>query len=312
LSPPSAKIPPEISRPASNRYGVSTQIVHFWKDAGFVERWDVAGTRFGTIAGLWRYPVKSLQGELLSEGQLTPSGLVGDRVFGIFERSTDVLLSAKRLPKMLEGSAVLVPGSELVAELNFDGNSLRSNDPGIHKELSSWLELDVELREPKAGRRSVVETQVDLDDDSQLAEFSTRPGVFFDSCSLNLVSTTSLAAASALYPAGVWGVERFRPNVLIETETAIGESSFDEEERPGFVDDELVGFVVSVGTVEIVVMKRCDRCVMITRPFGAFARDRALLRTLARFHGNELGLDAMVSGSGLVTIGDPITLVRRS
>jgi uncharacterized protein len=277
-----------------------------------VERWDVAGTRFGTIAQIWRYPVKSLQGESLSEGQLTPSGLVGDRAFGIFEQSTDVLLSAKRLPKMLEGSAVLLPGSELVAELSFDGNTLLSNDPAINQALSSWLELNVELREPKAGRRSVVETQVDLDDDSQLAEFSTRPGVLFDSCSLNLVSTTSLAAASALYPAGVWGAERFRPNVLIETETAISESSLDEEERPGFVDDELVGFVVSVGTVETVVMKRCDRCVMITRPFGAFSRDRALLRTLARFHGNELGLDAMVSGSGLVSLGDPITLVRRS
>ncbi len=277
-----------------------------------MERWDVAGTRFGTIAGLWRYPVKSLQGEPLLAGQLTPSGLVGDRVFGIFEKTTDVLLSAKRLPRMLEGSAVLLPGDDLVARLSFDGSTLLSTDPNINEALSSWLEVGVELRQPKAGRRSVVETQVDLDDDSQLAEFSTRPGVLFDSCTLNLVSTTSLAAASALYPAGVWGVERFRPNVLIETETAISESSFDEEERPGFVDDELVGFVVSVGTVEIVVMKRCDRCVMITRPFGVFGRDRALLRTLSRFHGNELGLDAMVSGSGPVSLGDPIGLVRRS
>ena len=277
-----------------------------------MERWDVAGTRFGTIAGLWRYPVKSLQGEPLSAGQLTPSGLVGDRAFGIFEQSTDVLLSAKRLPKLLDGSAVLLPGNDLVAELSFDGNILLSSDPNVDEALSSWLSVGVELRQPKAGRRSVVETQVDLDDDSQLAEFSTRPGMLFDSCSLNLVSTTSLAAASALYPAGAWGVERFRPNVLIETETAISESSLDEEERPGFVDDELVGFVVSVGAVEIVVMKRCDRCVMITRPFGAFARDRALLRALARFHGNELGLDAMVRGSGSVALGDPITLVRRS
>jgi uncharacterized protein len=288
-----------------------------------VERWDVAGTRFGTVAELWRYPVKSLQGETLTSGELSIQGLAGDRAFGIFERSSDVLLSAKRVPKMLEGSASLVSAgtssteaqadrTELVAELCFASQTLRSNDPKIHQALSAWLDLDVELRQPRDGRRSVIETQVDLDDDSQLAEFSTRAGVFFDSCSLNLVSTTSLAAAKALYPAGDWGVERFRPNVLIETEASITDSSTDEEGRPGFVDDELVGFMLNLGIAEIVIMKRCDRCVMVTRPFGPYLRDRTLLRTLARFHGNELGLDAMVNGSGVVNVGDPMVLLRRS
>ncbi len=281
-----------------------------------MERWDVMGTRFGIIAGLWRYPVKSLQGERLDNGRLSSRGLNGDRAFGIFERSSDVLLSAKRVPQLLEGSAVIVNegehGCDLVAELTFGSQTVRSNDTNIDDALSAWLQVDVELRQPQTGRRSVVETQVDLDDDSQMAEFSTRAGVFFDSCSLNLVSTTSLAAAAALYPAGSWGIERFRPNVLMETEASITESSTDEEGRPGFVDDELVGFVVSVGSVDVVVIKRCDRCVMITRPVGAFGRDRALLRTLSRFHGNELGIDAMVNGEGLVTVGDPITLLRRT
>jgi uncharacterized protein len=309
-----------------------------------VDRWDVAGTVFGSVSELWRYPVKSLQGEALPTVALTNRGLYGDRSFGIFERSSNVLLSAKRLPKLLEGSAVLVSeglvseglaskglasdeqsnaqaqqtglaanqGLRFVAELTFNGTVLRSDDPKVHEALSSWLELDVELRQPTAGNRSVVEMQVDLDDDTQLAEFSTRPGALFDGCSLNLLSTTSLAAARALYSAGAWGVERFRPNIVIETEAAIVDSSLDEEGRPGFVDDELVGFVVSIGGVEATVMKRSDRCVMITRPFGAYPRDRALLRTLTRFHGNELGIDAMVKGSGRVSTGDPIVLVRRT
>jgi uncharacterized protein len=281
-----------------------------------VERWDVAGTRFGLVAGLWRYPVKSFQGETLKSVDLTVRGLKGDRAFGIFERSSDVLLSAKRIPVLLEGSARLLEDESrdggLVAMLSFGTTTLRSDDPNIHEALSGWLKLDVELREPHGNRRSVVETQVDLDDDTQLAEFSTRPGVFFDSCSLNLLSTTSLAAASALYPAGIWGVERFRPNVLIETEPSITEVSTDEEGKPGFVDDELVGFLVTLGAVEIVVMKRCDRCVMITRPVGQYERDRALLRTLSRFHGNELGLDAMVNGAGQVILGDAVTLLRRT
>jgi uncharacterized protein len=299
-----------------------------------VERWDAAGTVFGSVSKLWRYPVKSLQGEELHNVELTTRGLHGDRAFGIFERSSNVLLSAKRLPKMLEGRATLVGASglplngqqadcandlpnddlktELIAELTFNSTVVRSNDPKVDEELSDWLELDVELRQPSAGIRSVVETQVDLDDDTQLAEFSTRPGAFFDGCCLNLLSTTSLAAARALYPAGAWGAERFRPNILIETEASITDSSTDEEGRPGFVDDELVGFVVSIGDVEAVIMKRSDRCVMITRPVGGYLRDRALLRTLTRFHGNELGIDAMAKGSGRISTGDPIVLLRRS
>jgi uncharacterized protein len=289
-----------------------------------VERWDVAGTVFGVVAGLWRYPVKSLQGEALLASELSTQGIYGDRAFGIVERSTSVLLSAKREPKLLEGSARLLTNvivksqvsldgqPELVAELTFGSTVMRSDDPNIHESLSAWLNIGVELQQPKSGRRSIVETQVDLDDDTQLAEFSTRAGAFFDSCSLNLISTTSLAAARSLYPAGNWGVDRFRPNVLIETEASIMDSSIDEEGRPGFVDDELVGFVVSVGSVEAVIIKRCDRCVMVTRPFGVYVRDRALLRTLSRFHSNELGLDAMVSGSGLVAVGDSITLLRRT
>jgi uncharacterized protein len=289
-----------------------------------LERWDVAGTVFGVVAGLWRYPVKSLQGEAVHASELSTQGLYGDRAFGIVERSTGVLLSAKREPKLLEGSAKLLANwnvlshdslddqSVLVAELTIGSTVVRSDDPNVHKALSAWLNLDVELHQPKSGRRSIIETQVDLDDDTQLAEFSTRAGVFFDSCSLNLISTTSLAAARSLYPAGNWGVDRFRANVLIETDVSIADSSMDEEGRPGFVDDELVGFVVSVGSVEVVVMKRCDRCVMVTRPFGVYARDRALLRTLSRFHGNELGLDAMVNGVGLVAVGDRVTLLRRT
>ena len=34
----------------------------------------------GKVASLWRYPVKSMQGEELSEGEVTQYGLWGDRV----------------------------------------------------------------------------------------------------------------------------------------------------------------------------------------------------------------------------------------
>ena len=35
----------------------------------------------GTLESLWRYPVKSMAGEELDEAQVTPRGLLGDRVY---------------------------------------------------------------------------------------------------------------------------------------------------------------------------------------------------------------------------------------
>jgi uncharacterized protein YcbX len=39
------------------------------------------------VAGLWRYPVKSLSGERLSAAQLTPDGVAGDRVVHVAGRN---------------------------------------------------------------------------------------------------------------------------------------------------------------------------------------------------------------------------------
>ena len=34
-------------------------------------------TEMGKVASLWRYPVRSMQGEELSEGEITQRGLLG-------------------------------------------------------------------------------------------------------------------------------------------------------------------------------------------------------------------------------------------
>ena len=39
----------------------------------------------GKVASLWRYPVKSMQGEELSEAEATQHGLLGDRVYALID-----------------------------------------------------------------------------------------------------------------------------------------------------------------------------------------------------------------------------------
>ena len=49
----------------------------------------------GSIAGLWRFPVKSMRGEQLEQAELTERGLLGDRAFALIDTDTGKVVSAK-------------------------------------------------------------------------------------------------------------------------------------------------------------------------------------------------------------------------
>jgi uncharacterized protein len=49
----------------------------------------------GKVASLWRYPVKSMQGEELSEAEATQHGLLGDRVYALVDVAEGKTASAK-------------------------------------------------------------------------------------------------------------------------------------------------------------------------------------------------------------------------
>jgi uncharacterized protein YcbX len=57
------------------------------------------------LVSLWRYPVKSLRGEPVDSAQVETDGLQGDRRWGIRDLRTGRILTARRRPELLEGSA---------------------------------------------------------------------------------------------------------------------------------------------------------------------------------------------------------------
>ena len=50
-------------------------------------------TNVGTLARLWRFPVKSMQGEQLEHAELLPPGLLGDRAFALIDVATGRVVS---------------------------------------------------------------------------------------------------------------------------------------------------------------------------------------------------------------------------
>ena len=59
------------------------------------------------VLDLWRYPVKSLQGEPLAIAAVTTAGIEGDRSFALFDVETSFGLTARRVPELLFASARL-------------------------------------------------------------------------------------------------------------------------------------------------------------------------------------------------------------
>ena len=49
----------------------------------------------GTVASLWRYPVKSMAGERLDAVEVTDRGLVGDRAYGLVDAEDGKVATAK-------------------------------------------------------------------------------------------------------------------------------------------------------------------------------------------------------------------------
>ncbi len=67
---------------------------------------DDAATR--VVTQLWRYPVKSLQGERLEAATIGPRGIVGDRLWATVDRETGLTLTGRRAPEPLFASAATV------------------------------------------------------------------------------------------------------------------------------------------------------------------------------------------------------------
>ena len=234
------------------------------------------------VVGLWRYPVKSLQGERLEAVEVTADGLAGDRRYAIFDATTGLGLTGRRMPELLFAAARLRPNGS--AEITLPDGSVAEDDAA----LSQWLGRPVHLRSVDEVGARQYENPEDTEHETQWHAFTGAQGSFHDSSStrVSLVSMTTL---------GPWDPRRFRSNVLLDGEG----------------EDDLVGETVRLGEVVLDVRKRVGRCVMITRPQpGGIAADPDVLRTIARERDACLAIGALVASPGIVRVDDRLRRLR--
>lgn len=293
-----------------------------------------AAERAGTISEVWRFPVKSMQGERLDAAEVTEAGIVGDRAYALVDRETGKVVSAKhpkKWPNVLGCSASFVeaplPGREpppVRIDLA-DGTSVRSDAPDADGVLSRFFGRDVELASAAQHGYTIEQYHPDIDYDpdhrdelidvSLGAAFFDERGLpsavpeesFFDLFPLSVLTTSTLGRLAELEPDSRFDARRFRMNIIVDTPAS------------GFVENDWIGRGLAVGEdVQLAVALPDPRCVMPSLAQPGLARDGRVLRTIADHNRLDVagagafpcaGVYAVSQSGGTVQQGDAVGLI---
>ena len=124
---------------------------------------------------------------------------------------------------------------------------------------------------------------------------------FFDIAVIHILTTSTINRLRELYPEGRFEVRRFRPNIVVESDS--------KEKKNDFIENSWVGKKMIIGKDAVLnITTPCTRCVMITLPQGDLPQDLGILSTVARYNQVHVGVYASVEGGGIIHRGDTIRL----
>jgi uncharacterized protein len=250
--------------------------------------------QIGTVQALWRYPVKSLRGELLTTAQLTERGLNGDRQWALRELERGGIMSARIWPGLLQLRARYDDDNADVQVELPDGRAVGITDPATPAILSAVLNRKIALARVQRERLSASELDAVVRGDAYPPARD-----FFDEDVIHIIASGTLEHLRALQPSSDFAPERFRANLLIDTGA----------ETDGFIEDRWLEGVLEIGeSVKINWMRPAIRCVMTTHAQPELPRDMTILRAAAQYHQAYLGVFAAVAATGQVRVGDPVVL----
>lgn len=285
----------------------------------------------GTVAGLWRFPVKSMRGERLEQAEITEKGIIGDRAYALVETDTGKVVSAKSArayPRLLDCQAEFVASPPAGAELPPvritlpDGTTITSDADDCNLVLSTYFQRNLTLARtapedftidrfvpaiegtaPPEQHGTTVTEKLGAALFAEMGMPSPVPvGAFFDAFPLTVMTTATLDRLNELQPTTRFDARRFRMNVIIETAAA------------GFVENDWVGQALAIGeAVKLNVALPDPRCVITTLAQEELPQDAGVLRALVEHNRVYVpgigkapcaGVYAVVAASGTIRTGD--------
>lgn len=242
--------------------------------------------QIGTLAGVRRYPVKSMAGEDLAEARVTFAGILGDRVYAFIDTNNksdfpwmtgrqghEMILFRPRFVEPLEAGDQIPRAEQYAVEVTApEGEKFRMGNDDFTRLLEQRFGRPLRLR---FSERSMTDA---------------RPVSLLG---LNTIRALSQEIGIELDP------RRFRENFYVEW----------KDPKP-FFEDELVGRELQIGeTVSLQVVKKDGRCVMIGLDPDTAKPSPQVFEHVSRKHGGCTGVYAAVLREGIVRAGDRVFLI---
>ena len=282
----------------------------------------------GSVAGLYRYPFKSMAGESLPMSYVGATGISGDRAWAVRDEELGGIRGAKRFAELMDCRAYYPAppaeqGSSPATVVLPSGTEIPTGDDELGHALSELVGSSVtvwpllpadrldhyrrgkpmlddgesELR--RVFARSPDESLPDLSGfPPELFEYESPPGTYFDAFPLLILSRQSLETLQQRAQGHIWDVRRFRPNLLIDC-----------PDGGDFPEHGLEGRRLRIGATVVQLEMRCPRCVMTTHPFDDLPRDVGIMRSLVQTTNGSLGIYASIIEPGVVRQGDDVELL---
>ena len=283
------------------------------------------------VSEIWRYPVKSMQGERLETAAITNQGVKYDRGWAVRDEASGDIRGAKNIAGLMQCAATYLDGTDagLVPHARItlpDGQTVNTDDDRVDNLLSEALERKVTLQSLQPAEAAEHYRRQSVEADSaeeerrrrlgllpdepmpnlrvdtprvqaalkEFMEFNTPRGTYFDAFPLHVMTEASLRYLTDLLPEVQVDVRRFRPNILLSDDGGLSEP----------VEFDWVDRALSVGDVRLSVEWETVRCVMTTREHAGLPRASQIMRTLVRNTKQNLGIYADIETPGRIKVGD--------
>jgi len=239
----------------------------------------------GTVAEIWRYPVKSLGGERVSRVDCSERGIDEDRRWAV--RGADGKLGSGKTTRRFQRMPGLLA---LTARIGADRTALIRFPDGVR--FFDGVELAATSSDSEGRLSAIVGEPITVVEESQVSHFDDSP--------LHLVCTASLLhLAAEADAASQWGeCRRIRPNLVLDC-----------GDEPG-AEGGWVGRRLQIGEVLVEVDRPTERCVMVTLGQDGVPVARHLLSHLTKTREACFGVYARVLRSGAIAAGDPMIVDR--
>ena len=236
----------------------------------------------GTVARLFRYPVKSMRGEEIGAAQSDFHGMAGDRRWAFVQAHDTTYfpwLTGRKAAEML------LYRPRYAAEPD-----ARSREPALSVETPDGRVLPVDDPDLRAELERLAETPLYL-----LHSFRAAPDIAPFSL-FNLALADQIGARAGARP----DPRRFRANIYMQPANGAQRDAAQS-------DADLVGRTLAIGPeLRLAVLALDQRCKMITIDPDTAERDPALLRTVVNDFANCAGLHCAVLRPGALSVGDAI------